>query len=329
MVGKKIIGALGVAFLICLVGCSSKEEEKNEKIKIGVCQLIQHDALDKAYEGFKDRLLEKGYENSKNIDIDYKNAQGDFQTAQTINKQFSDSKKDLIFAIATPAAQAAYNCTKEIPIVFTAVTDPVSAKIASSFKSSGNNVTGVSDMVPIDKQLDLLKSLVKDVKSIGFIYNTSEANSVVQLNNFKNAASKNNINVVEIGITNVNEIDQNLKSAINKIDALYTPTDNTVASSYSLVGKICRDKKIPVLGAEEAMINAGGLVTLGIDYYELGKEAANKAIRIIEGEKPSEIEITTLENLKIKINENVAKELNIEVPKEIREKADFISRGDK
>ena len=250
-----------------LIGCgnstadnSGQSAGNNEaKKNIGIVQLVQHDALDSANKGFVDALKEKGYEEGKNITIEQQNAQGEQANAQTICSQFTDAKKDLIFAIATPAAQAAYNSTKDIPIVFTAVTDPVAAKIANDWKSSGTNVTGTSDKVPVDQQIDLLKKLIPDAKTLGVIYNTSEANSVIQVDELKKAAEAKGLSVKEIGVTNVNEINQNLSSALGDIDVLYTPTDNTVASGYALVGNLCVENNVPIIGAEEAVVDKGGL----------------------------------------------------------------------
>lgn len=326
MVGKKKLALMLGVLLIggMFSGCSAKSDEN---IKIGINQLGQHGALDYSREGFIEGLKEKGYEDGKNITIDYKNAQDEVGTAQTISQQFVSDKKDLILAIATPAAQASYNATKEIPIVFTAVTDPVSAEIAKDWKSSGTNVTGVSDMVPVDKQLELLAKLIPDVKTIGVIYSTSEANSKVQVDELKKQAAIFNLEVKEIGVTSVNEINQNLTSAIGDIDVLYTPTDNTVASSYDLVGNICLKNNVPILGAEEAVVSKGGLCSIGIDYFKLGKETAYKAVEIIEGKKPSEVEITTLSDMAITINTDVAKKLNITIPSDINEKAKKVTGG--
>lgn len=326
MVGKKKIALMLGALLATgiLGGCTSS---KDKTVKIGISQFVQHDALDAAREGFIEGLKEKGYEDEKNIEIDYKNSQGEIPNAQTIAQQFVSDKKDLILAIATPSAQAAYNTTKEIPIVFTAVTDPVIAEIAKTWKNSGTNATGVSDMVPVDKQLELLIKLMPNVKTIGVIYNTSEANSKVQVDELKKQASIVNLKVKEIGITNVNEINQNLTSAIGDIDVLYTPTDNTIASAYELVGNTCLKNNVPILGAEEAIVSKGGLCSIGIDYYKLGKETAYKAVEIIEGKKPSEVEITTLSDMEITINTDVAKKLNIKIPEDINTKAKKVTGG--
>ena len=316
IVSTLIVGSL-------LIGCSGSSSEK----KIGVLQLIQHSALDSANKGFIDGLKEKGYEDGKNIKIEQQNAQGKIDTAQQIAGQFVTSNKDLIFSIATPTTQAVLNATKDIPIVFTAVTDPVSDGIADSLDSSKNNTTGTSDKVNIDEQLALLKELVPNAKTLGFIYTTSETNSVNQLKELKELAKKYNLEVKEIGIANINEISQNLTNGLSSVDALYAPTDNNVAASYDLVAKICLDNKVPVMGAEPAIVEKGGLVSKGLDYYELGKMAGYKAAEILNGTKPADIKIETMPELKITINTDTAKALNITIPDSIDKNANKVTGG--
>lgn len=316
IVSTLIVGTL-------LIGCSGSSSEK----KIGVLQLIQHSALDSANKGFIDGLKEKGYEDGKNIKIEQQNAQGKIDTAQQIAGQFVTSNKDLIFSIATPTTQAVLNATKDIPIVFTAVTDPVSDGIADSLDSSKNNTTGTSDKVNIDEQLALLKELVPNAKTLGFIYTTSETNSVNQLKELKELAKKYNLEVKEIGIANINEISQNLTNGLSSVDALYAPTDNNVAASYDLVAKICLDNKVPVMGAEPAIVEKGGLVSKGLDYYELGKMAGYKAAEILNGTKPADIKIETMPELKITINTDTAKALNITIPDSVDKNANKVTGG--
>jgi len=336
MVGKRKLAMLLCTVLVggILAGCGQSATDSNKGTttsadvkNIGVVQLVQHDALDASNKGFVDGLKEKGYEDGKNIKIEQQNAQGEQANAQTICKQFVDEKKDLIFAIATPAAQAAYNSTKDIPIIFTAVTDPVKAEIAKDWKSSGTNVTGTSDKVPVDKQIELLKKLIPNAKTVGVIYNTSETNSVIQVDELKAAAEKQGLAVKEVGVTNVNEINQNLSSALGQIDVLYTPTDNTVASGYALVGKLCLEKNIPIIGAEDAIVTKGGLASIGIDYYKLGEEAGWKAAEVLDGKKPSDVEITTLSEMSYTINTDVAKKLNITIPSDIEANAKKVTGG--
>lgn len=344
MVGKKKLTLIlsGILIVAGLVSCaktsSSNENEKTRDVSknsnevkemytIGINQLVQHDALDASREGFIEGLKEKGFEEGKNLKIDYQNAQGDIAIAKTISDQFVTSKVDMIFAIATSSLQASYNATKDIPIVFTAVTDPIGAGVAESWESSGTNVTGTSDMVSMEKQLSLLTTLVPDIKTLGVIYNSSEANSLAQVQELKKEAEKNAIDIKEISVTTVNEINQNLNAAIGSIDALYAPTDNTVASAYDLVGNICVNKNIPILCGEEAGVSKGGLCSIGIDYFKLGKEAGYKAAEILNGAKPEDIEISTLSDMSITINTDVAEKLNITIPEDIDTKANKVTGG--
>lgn len=335
MISKKKIGVILSAFLILtgLSSCSStskenEAEDTNEKIyTIGINQFVQHDALDSSREGFIEGLKENGFEEGKNLKIEYQNSQSDMAIAQTISEQFVTSDVDMIFAIATPTLQAAYNSTKDIPIVFTAVTDPIDAGVAKSWESSGTNVTGTSDKVSMKEQLNLLEKLVNDVEVLGVIYNSSEVNSIAQVKELKAEAENKGILVKEIAVTTVNEINQNLNAAISDIDALYVPTDNTVASAYDLVGSICLEKNVPMLCAEEAGVSKGGLCSIGIDYFKLGKEAGYKASEILNGQNPSDIEITTLSDMSITINTDVVEKLNINIPDDINTKAKKVTGG--
>lgn len=341
MVGKKKLALIlsGILVLAALVSCSNTDTsdekgsttdvtETGDKVyTIGINQLVQHDALDAAKEGFIEGLKEKGFEEGKNLKIDYQNAQGDMSIAKTISDQFVTSKVDMIFAIATTSLQASYNSTKDIPIVFTAVTDPIDAGVAKSWESSETNVTGTSDMVSMEEQLGLLTSLVPDIKTLGVLYNSSEANSLAQVEALKEEAEKMGIDIKEISVTTVNEINQNLNAAIGSIDALYAPTDNTVASAYDLVGNICVNKNIPILCGEEAGVSKGGLCSIGIDYFKLGKEAGYKAAEVLNGKTPSDIAITTLSDMSVTINTDVAKKLNITIPDDIDAKANKVTGG--
>ncbi|MDD7793291.1 ABC transporter substrate-binding protein [Clostridium sp. 'White wine YQ'] len=326
MVGKKKIALILCSLLAVtsLVACGKKEEAKK---KIGITQIVAHPALDSARKGFLDALKEKGYEDGKNITVDYQNAQGDISTANTIAQGFVSDKKDLILAIATPTAQAAYNSTKDIPIVFTAVTDPVDAGLVKDAKKPGTNVTGTSDYVSIGDQIKYLKKILPNAKTVGVIYNTSEANSMVQVKTLKEEAAKVGLTVKEAGVTSVNDIDQSLNSILGSIDVLYTPTDNTIASSYDLVGKRCLEKKVPIFGAESAVVEKGGLVTAGIDYYELGKQAGYKAADILGGKKPQDIEVGYFTDLKVTINTDAAKKLGITIPDDILKDAEKVTGG--
>lgn len=235
-------------------------------------------------------------------------------TAQTIAKQFATQKKDLIFAIATPAAQAAFNATKDIPILISAVTDPVAAGIAKSMENPGTNVSGTSDYLPVDKQLELIKTFAPNAKTIGALYNTSEVNSEVQLNQLKEYSGKNGYKVELVGITSTNEVTQAISSLADKIDVLYVPTDNLVVSSLPLIVQKTLEKKIPIIASESGAVEAGALAAQGINYYQLGYKTGEMAAKVLKGEDVSKMPITMATETKIVVNEDSLNALSIAKP---------------
>lgn len=336
MVGKKLLSCLlgglvlGTAILTgCSSATSSSTSNSKKVLNIGISQLVEHPALDSARKGFVDALASKGFKDGEKVKIDFQNAQGDIPTAQTIASNFVSNKKDLILAIATPAAQAAYNSTKEIPILMTAVTDPVKSGLVKSVNKPDTNVTGTSDALPLDKQFELIKKIVPNCKKIGILYNTSEANSEIQVKSAKEQAAKMNLEVIATGVTSSNDIPQGLNDLISKVDVLYTPTDNLVASSMSLISSKCLEKKIPVIGAEKAHVDSGALATEGIDYYKLGFQTGLMAADILDGKKPQDMPVQTLKETKLIINEDTAKKLNIAIPDDLKAKAEIVKGGAK
>jgi len=329
---RKFISVFCVALLLSLslfTGCSKNSNggsasDSKKVCKIGISQIVEHPALDSARQGIIDALAEEGFVDGENIEIEFQNAQGDMPTAQTIADSFVSSKKDMIIAIATPCAQAALNSTKEIPIIVTAITDPVGAGLVKSLENPGTNITGTSDATPIDKQFELIKTLIPNAKKIGIIYNTSEANSTVQVENAKKAAEKFGFEIVESGITSVNDIDQTLSSMLPSIDVLYTPTDNMVASAMALISNKCTKSGKAVIGAEEGHVQGGALATEGIDYYKLGLQTGSSAARVLKGDNPSEIPVTLLNETSLVINEKTAQALGIQIPQDILERAELL-----
>jgi putative ABC transport system substrate-binding protein len=322
---RKIISLALTGALVGMVltGCSSKEAPTNndeskkegEIKKIGITQLVEHPALDATKTGFLNALKDNGFEEGKNIEIDFKNAQNDMPTTQTIASSFASDKKDLIFAISTPSAQAAFNATKDIPILFTAVTDPVEAGLVKTTEKPEGNVTGTSDFIPVSNAIALIKNLVPKSKTVGIIGNTSEINSKIQIDEFKKEADKNGFTVVVKGITTSNEVNQAVSSLVGKVDVIYTPTDNLVASSMPIIAKTATENKIPVIGAEEAHVKNGALACNGISYEKLGYKTGEEAIKILSGEKVSAIPVSTLDNTETIINETTLNALGIEKPK--------------
>lgn len=341
MVARKKLAILLSSLLVVgvLGGCSSSkptsstsgEESKDKVIKIGVTQIVEHDALDSARKGFIKALEDKNYKDGSNIKIDFQNAQNDMPTTQTIAEKFVNDNVDLILAIATPSAQAVFNATqkakKDIPILITAVTDPVQAGLVKSLEKSETNVTGTSDALPIDGQFELIKKLAPAAKRVGIIYNTSEANSGLQVDEAKKVAPNFGYEIVASGITNSNEIPQALSAIQDKIDVLYIPTDNMVAAATPTITNILYAKNIPVFGSELGQVKGGAVATAGIDYYKLGYETGLKAVEVIEGKKPTEVPVTTSKETSVVINEDAVKKLNIKVPDDINSSAEKITGG--
>lgn len=319
---KKIVSTLFIAILIStlvLSGCGSGTSEKT--YKIGISQFVEHPALDSAREGVIAGLKEDGLEEGKDFTFDYQNAQQDFPTTQTIASNFVGSKVDLIVAIATPSAQAAANATKDIPIVITAVTDPVLAGLVNSMDKSGTNVTGTSDMNPVREQLELIKEILPEAKSVGVIYNAAEPNSVVQVEIAKEAAKDLGLEIIEATVANTSEVNQAAQTLVSRVDAIYAPTDNAVASSISAILKVSNEAKIPVIPGERALVDAGALATLGIDYFSLGKQTGNIAARVLRGENPADMPVETSDDLKLVVNKKAADILGIEIPEEVLSRA--------
>lgn len=291
-------------------------------IKIGVLQLVEHAALDAAYQGFVDALKEAGFEDGVNIEIDYQNAQADQSNLMTISERFVKNNVDLILAIATPAAQAVASATTTIPILFTAVTDPVAARLVESNEKPGLNVTGTTDAGPIDKQFALMKELFPDLKTIGIIYNSSEVNSEVQAKQAEEIAKEMGWEVKFGTITSVNDIEQVANSLAEKVDGFYAPTDNTIASAMPNLVKVAEEKKLPILGSEPGMVEGGALMTVGIDYFKLGQQTGKMAVKILKGEAvPAEMPVESLKDVDIVLNQATAKAIGFEFPESVLKKA--------
>ena len=306
-------------------GCSSPEENQKtgaQLLKIGISQYDEHPALDAASEGFMDGLAELGYEEGKDVEFIIKNAQGNSDTCRTIADKFKQDRVDLILAVATPNAQAAANVIEEIPIVITAITDPVVAGLAESLERPGGNISGTTDMNPIEEQIALARNFLPEAGSLGIIYNAGEDNSVVQVDIAKEVAPTYNFQLVEATVTNSSEVNQAAFSLIGKVDAIYIPTDNAVASAISTVVKVANSAKIPVIGSERAHVEQGAVATFGIDYYLLGKQTAQIADEIFKGKSPGEIPIEGSSDLKLIINKGAAATLGLTIPQELLGAAD-------
>lgn len=311
---KIIVFAAAIAALALFSSC----QKKDKKIKIGVIQLVEHPALDKNYQGFVDGLKNAGFIDGQNIEIDYENAQGEQANCVTIAQKLVNDQSDLIFAIATPAAQAVANMTSDIPILVSSVTDPKTAQLVESNEKPGTNVSGTSDLTPCAAQISLLKRLLPSAKKVAILFCSSEENSRFQANLAEAACQKEGLDFVEATVSNTNEVQQVVQSLVGKVDAIYAPTDNMIASSMATVALVTTPNKIPVICGEEGMVQGGGLATYGINYYELGLQTAKMAVEILkDGKKPADMPIQYLEKCDFSCNKEVADELGIEIPADL------------
>lgn len=319
-------GMMLVLLLTVATGCggsssSDGQKDTEKKVKLGIIQVAEHPALDAARQGFLDTLEENGYVEGKNLIVDYGNAQGDQTALKTIAKKLVTGNCDLILAIATDSAQAVAAETTKIPILITAVTDPVAAKLVQSNEKPGTNVTGTNDMNPVKEQVELLQKLAPQTKRIGVIYNAGEVNSVVQVDMVKDTASKAGLNVVEATVSNTSEVMQAAQSLVGRADAFYIPTDNTVSSSVESIIKVAEANAIPVVVGEAAMVDRGALATIGIDYYKLGKQTAEMALRVLKGEKPQEMPVEGQKDMDLVLNMKAAKAMKVTIPEDIKAQA--------
>ncbi|HFU4459874.1 TPA: ABC transporter substrate binding protein [Streptococcus suis] len=300
---------------LTLAACSSSSDQAStETVKVGVLQYMEHESLTAAREGFVAELEANGYKEGDKLVLDYQNAQGDQANLQTISEQLIDGN-DLVLAIATPSAQSLATVSTETPILFTAVTDPLSADLVESIEKPGGLLTGTSDQAPIDKQVELLGQAVPDAKTVGILYTTSERNSEVQVDQAKELLEKAGYKVVVKGITSTNEVQDATTSLMQDVDAVFVPTDNTVASTMTMIGELSVEHKVPVIGGSTDMVDEGGLLTYGTNYEALGRQTAKMAIKIIEGAKVSETAVEYPETVSLHVNEEMAKKLGIDTAK--------------
>lgn len=323
MTNRKLKGmALGLTLVLSLgmlVGCGGeKKAEQKKTVKVGIVQLVEHAALDAANKGFVDGMAANGFKEKENVTYDRQNAQADQSNLQNIAQRFVSNKVDLICAIATPSAQTMANATKDIPIVGTAITDYEAAKLVASNKEPKGNVTGTTDMNPIKEQAELMLKIVPQAKTVGAIYSSSEVNSQIQIKILKEVLAAKNIKVVEATVSTVNDIQQAAQSLVGKVDAVYAPTDNVIASAMPTLIGITNEAKIPVFCGESGMLKAGGIATVGIDYYKLGVQTGAMAARILSGKaKPAAMPIESQKEMQTVVNEEAAKKLGIVIPADV------------
>lgn len=321
---KKVTAILLVLAMVMMMlsGCGSKNAESgDEMFKVGIIQLMEHPSLDTIRESIIEGLEDEGYVEGENLKIEYQNGQNDMSTMKNIAQTFVGDECDVIVAIATPAAQAALSETTEIPIVFAAITDPVGAGLVDSLDNPGGNVTGTSDEVSAEMIMNLAKDITPDFKTIGVLYNIGEDNSVSVVAQLKEYAGENGYKVIESTVTNTGEVQQAAQYLADKVDIVFSPIDNTVASSMAVATETFNNAGIPFYVSADSMVNDGGLATCGIDYTVLGRETAAMIADILEGADPAAMAVRKMSEMSVYVNKETAKALNIEMPQAILDKA--------
>ena len=289
----------------------SAQAEDQEEINVGVLQFVEHESLDQNYQGFIDGLEEAGYVEGENLTLNYLNASGDTANLQSMSENVTNSS-DYIFAIATPAAQAIANVEQKKPVLFSSVSDPVGAGLVENLEEPEANITGTTDAGPIEDQVALLQAVVPDAERVGIIYNSGEANSMSEAEKATAALEAAGIEVVEATVTSTNDISQVMSGLVNDdVDAIFTVTDNTIASAMTLVGDLALEAELPIIGGSKDMALANGLTTYGLDYYELGKQTAGMLVEIIESGEI--IPVESADTLELVVNEENAETLGLDL----------------
>lgn len=315
---KKVLAAVmaGAVSLGLLAGCSGNDgttaNNAETTYQIGVVQFAPHPSLDNCYEGFVQGLKQEGFEEGKNLKIDFQNAQGEFATASQISSKFASDKKDLILGIATPAAQAAYNAAQgKVPVVYSAVNDPVGAQLAGADGTNIAGVTGTQDVLPVDAQLKMIRTLMPDAKKIGILYTTSEANSVYTIETYKTLAVNYGFEIVPKGIAEASDLALAIDALLPTVDCVSNMTDNTVVNNLPILLEKANAAKKPVFGSEVEQVANGCAATFGVDYVKLGIENGVMAAKILKGEKAENIPLKEFEESSFSYNSKVLAELGI------------------
>jgi putative ABC transport system substrate-binding protein len=295
---RQLASVVAVTGLLSAAGAASATEVRS----VAVTAIVEHQALNDVRDGVRESLKAAGFEEGRNLKWEYQSAQGNPAIAAQIARKYVGDKADVIVAIATPSAQAVVAATKTIPVVYSAVTDPVAAQLVNNWTSSGTNVTGVSDLLEVEKQIGLIKQIAPNAKRVGIVYNPGEANSVVVAKALKASLAKQNMTLVEASAPRTVDVATATKSLIGKVDVIYTNTDNNVISAYEALVKVGNDAKIPVIGSDTDSVRRGAVAALGISYYDLGRQTGDVVVRILKGEKPGGIASKTSDKLGLFLN---------------------------
>ncbi|MEI2416058.1 ABC transporter substrate-binding protein [Orrella sp. JC864] len=299
---RPVAAALGAVLAAAAIAAPAAAQQKS----VAVVAIVEHPALDAARDGVREALAAAGFKEGQNLRWQYQSAQGNTGTAAQIARKFVGDRPDVIVAIATPAAQAVAAATKQVPLVYTAVTDPVAAQLVPSWEPSGTNVTGVSDMLALDKQVELIRQVVPDAKRVGMVYNPGEANSAVVVKQLQALLPKSGMTLVEAAAPRTVDVGSAARSLIGKVDVIYTNTDNNVVSAYEALVKVGNDAKIPLVASDTDSVKRGAIAALGVNYRDLGVQTGQVVARILKGEQPGAIASETSSKLELFVNRTAA-----------------------
>ncbi len=303
-------------------GSASNAPEAKKTVKVGISQIVEHPSLNATREGFLAALKDGGFVDKENLQVDYQNAQGDSTNNLTIGQKFAADKKDLVFAIATPSAQAVVQNVKDTPVLFGAVTDPLSAKLVTSLDKPGGNVTGAADTHPdaVPKLMDFIASEFPKVKTVGVVVNEGEPNAAFMVKTAEAALAKHNVKVVKASVANPSDVKQAAESLVGRADAIYITLDNTVVSGVESIIKVATDKKIPFFSSDRDTVEKGAIATYGFKYYDHGYQAGKMAVEILKGAKPGDMKVSYPDKLDLIINAAAAKAQGVEITDSMKAK---------
>jgi putative ABC transport system substrate-binding protein len=293
---------------------------------VEVMAIVEHPALDAVRDGIKDQLKADGFEDGQNLKFEYQSAQGNTGTAAQIAHKFVGDRPDVAVAIATPSAQALIAATRDIPIVFSAVTDPVAARLVKSWDASGTNVTGVSDMSPLKAQIDLILKVVPKAKRVGVIYNPGEANSVAIVTELKKLLNARGMSLVEAGAARSVDVSSAAQSLVGKADVIYAPTDNNVMSAFEGIVKVAQQTKLPIVSADTSAVKRGAAAAIGLNYYDLGRQTGKLVVRILKGEAPGDIAVQTSTTFELFVNPEAARKQGLTLSADLIKSAKTVIR---
>lgn len=292
-----------------------------EDVTVSVTAIVEHPALDAVRDGVKDALAEAGFKENENLKFIYQSAQGNPATAAQIARQFVGDAPNVIVPISTPSAQAVVSATRDIPVVFTAVSDPVGAQLVKQMEKPGGNVTGLSDMSPVVEHIKLIKEVMPNIKKLGYLYNSGETNSVSLLDALKEAAAAENIEIVESAATKSAEVQGAARALAGRAEAMYVPTDNTIVSALESAVGVAEESKLPLFTADTDSVKRGALAALGFNYYDVGKQTGAVVVKILNGENPGDINVDIAKGTDLVVNLSAAKKMGVELPQSVLDRA--------